>query len=326
MISTSTRYTSTMRTFMTFALFLAACSLSTAQSPTPNRQWVLTLGDRTLLILSINPTSSQSRPVSGSLARPRHFQTSDASSFSHISGPIEIAPIVNSAWKGSALSITIKNPSDPDDKDIFLMTFKDGAHAQLQYDGFPLPPMDLTRAEGVSLVSTDWDKDKIYSPDDGRPPNPEMKRIFEEDQRVCQPGKKIDWTPVNKSDVERRQAVTKLLNVGLLHTGEDFQRAAFVFQHGSTPDDYLFAHTLAFVALKKGSVDRDRRLRPLLTVHQTAADLRYSIPYTQNQPTSQNPYNRVLISDSFRRQLGVPTQAAQDAQRKQYDTQRGIRK
>lgn len=315
---------------MTFALFLAACSLSAAQSPTPNGKWVLTLGDRTLLILSINPTSSQSRPISGSLARPRHFQTSDASSFSHISGPIEIAPIVNSAWKGSALSITIQGPSDPDDKDIFLMTFKDGAHAQLQYDGFPLPPMDLTRAEGVSLVSTDWDKDKIYSPDDGRPPNPEMKRIFEEDQRVRQPGKKIDWTPVNKSDVERRQAVTKLLNDGLLHTGEDFQRAAFVFQHGSTPDDYLLAHTLAFVALKKGSEDAlwiatatlDRYLQSIRQPQ--IYGTQFLTP--QNQPTSQDPYNRVLISDSLRRQLGVPTQAAQDAQRKQYDTQRGMGK
>ncbi len=315
---------------MTFALFLSACISGTAQSPTPNGQWVLKLGNRTLLVLSINPTSSLTQPASGSLARPRHFQTSDAWSFSHISGPIETAPIVNSAWKGSTLSITIQNPGDPDNKDIFLVTFKDGAHAQLQYDGFPLPPMDLTRAEGVSLVSTDWDEDKVYSPDDGLLPNPEMKRIFEEDQRVRQPDKKMDWIPVNKSDVERRQAVTKLLNDGLLHTGEDFGWAAFVFQHGSMPDDYLLAHTLAIVALRKGYGDAlwiatatlDRYLQSIKQPQ--IYGTQFLTP--QNQPTSQDPYNRALISDSIRRQLGVPTQAAQEAQRKQYDTQRGIGK
>jgi hypothetical protein len=44
------------------------------------------------------------------------------------------------------------------------------------------------------------------------------------------------------------------------------------------------------------------------------------------QPTTQDPYNRTLISDALRRELGVPVQSAQDKQRHEYDVERGIAK
>ena len=53
-------------------------------------------------------------------------------------------------------------------------------------------------------------------------------------------------------DEQRRGAVAELLKQGKLHTGEDFEHAAFIFQHGGTPDDYLLAHTLAMVAVARG--------------------------------------------------------------------------
>ena len=54
-----------------------------------------------------------------------------------------------------------------------------------------------------------------------------------------------------KADEVHRQQVRGLLAKGALHSAEDFSEAAFVFQHGSTPDDYLLAHTLAMVAVRK---------------------------------------------------------------------------
>jgi len=41
-----------------------------------------------------------------------------------------------------------------------------------------------------------------------------------------------------------------------------------------------------------------------------------------NEPTTQEPYNRGLISDALRRDLGVPSQAAQEEQRRQYEAER----
>jgi hypothetical protein len=41
-----------------------------------------------------------------------------------------------------------------------------------------------------------------------------------------------------------------------------------------------------------------------------------------NEPTTQEPYNRSLIPDTLRRFLRVPSQVAQEEQRKGYETQR----
>jgi len=43
-----------------------------------------------------------------------------------------------------------------------------------------------------------------------------------------------------------------MLSRGDITTGSDLYEAAFVFQHGDTPADYLLAHVLALDALTKG--------------------------------------------------------------------------
>ena len=111
----------------------------------------------------------------------------------------------------------------------------------------------MSREEGASVVASDWDAARSYFLDDTDVSCPEMRRIFEEDQRDRAAGTaKIDWKVVDKADSARREATAKLLAEGKLHTGEDFERAAFVYQHGGTPDDYLLAHTLAIVAAVRG--------------------------------------------------------------------------
>ncbi len=40
--------------------------------------------------------------------------------------------------------------------------------------------------------------------------------------------------------------------VGVPHTSMDYAEAAFVFQHGDSPQDYLSAHRLAILAVSKG--------------------------------------------------------------------------
>ena len=314
-----------------FLLFLGVYGSVAADIPTaPTGQWVQNLGQRTLLILSLSAPSGSGQPISGTLSWPRRFQTRDGRSFSHIQGGVKTEPIVASSWKGKVLSITVRDTADPSDEDTLLFTLKDPTHAQLQLDGAPISPFDLVLAKITPSVATDWDDLKTYTTDDGAPSNPEMKRIFDEDQRVRQPGARIDWSFVGKSDGERREATRKLLAEGALRTGEDFTWAAFVFQHGSAPGDYLLAHTLAMIAVKKGdgtalwiaAATLDRYLQ---SVHQPQIyGAQFLTP--QGQPTTQEPYDRSLISDALRRELGVPVQSAQEDQRRQYDAERASEK
>ena len=316
------------RNFIAFLLIFVISGIAVAQKPAsePSGEWVLKLGQRTLLALSLHSAHGEGQPFGGSMSRPQHFQTKDGLSYSDIQGPTEVDPIVASTWKGKSISITVQRPDNLTDKETFLLTLQSDTHAQLEIEGVPIPPISLVRADGTPSVSTDWESGRTYSPDDDAPSNPAMKRIFDEDQRVRQAGFNIDWPSVNKSDAERRQATMKLLNDGELHSGEDFDWAAVIFQHGPDSNDYLLAHTLAMIAVRKGYTD---------AIWQASATLdRYLQSIKQPQiygtqfltlkgvPTTQEPYNRTLISNALRHQLDVPDLAAQAARCKQYDVER----
>lgn len=291
-------------------------------------QWVMTLGPRTFLVLTIS-SQKEGQTVVGSMVRPQHFGTSDGFSFSQISKETIEEPITRTEIKDAQLTITVQNPNDHSDEDSYQISLADSTHLKLKLEGVPFEPFTLIKTQEISTPATDWDKTKSYSGDIVIS-SPEMQRIFEEDQKVRQPGIKIDWAAVSKSDAERREATRKLLNDGKLHTGEDFERAAFLFQHGSVANDYLLAHILAMIAVKKGqdsalwisSATLDRYLH---SIHQPQI---FGTQYLTrpNEPTTQDPYDRALISDALRRQLGIPSQAAQDEQRKQYDTERKLKK
>jgi hypothetical protein len=262
------------------------------------------------------------------MSRPAHFTTADAVSFSDVQGPTEVDPIVASRWEGNVLFFTTQNLKDASDKTIYKLIPKDKYDVQLTIEGVPLPPLKLARSQGDATVSADWHSGQRYSPDDDAQSNPAMKKIFDEDQRVRQSYPNIEWPSVNKSDAIRRTETMKLLTDGALHSGEDFTWAAFVFQHGSGPDDFLLAHTLAIVAVRKGYSDAtwiasatlDRYLQSIKQpqIYGTQFITR------DGRPSTQDPYNRALIPDALRRQLGVPDLAAQQVQRKKYDTQRHI--
>ena len=146
-----------------------------------------------------------------------------------------------------------------------------------------------------------------------------MKAIFDEDQRARQP-QKIDWNTVNRTDASRREATKKLLSSEALHTGKDFEEAAFVFQHGDSPSDYLLAHTLAMIAVAKGdegaiwiaTATLDRYLQKV------GQKQIYGTQYLSNAKDgwTQEPYDRELVSDSLRQKLHVPSQDDQAKQLK----------
>ena len=143
-----------------------------------------------------------------------------------------------------------------------------------------------------------------------------MQKIYEADQKPRQNPADLTperWEAIGPEDAERRKQTAKLLADGQLHTGEDFKLAAFIFQHGSTSDDYLLAHTLAMIAVAKGdesalwigTATLDRYL-------QSAGKPQiYGTQFKTGKDASQEPFNRTLITDSLRRELGVPSLASQ---------------
>jgi hypothetical protein len=151
----------------------------------------------------------------------------------------------------------------------------------------------------------------------------EMDRIFADDQRARRPPDPSGPSQLYKTDAERQVATRNLLAAGQLKTGKEFREAAFIFQHSHEPDDYLLAHTLAVIATAKGdqsaswiaAATLDRYLMAIGksqiygTQYMTPAGL----------PVTQEPYNRALISDTLRKELGVPALADQEIQRKQFE-------
>jgi len=77
----------------------------------------------------------------------------------------------------------------------------------------------------------------------GQPAKSIFHKIYDEDQK-----NRND----SEGDARRRAQVRQLIADDKLQSGEDYYYAAFIFQHGQKPEDYLYAHVLATTALGKG--------------------------------------------------------------------------
>lgn len=153
--------------------------------------------------------------------------------------------------------------------------------------------------------------------------NPRMAAIFAADQSARQniaPEKfkdKAFIAAMISGDRQRREETRALLDQNALSTGEDYRAAAFVFQHGQAPEDYLLAHSLAVAAVARGSrestwiaaatLDRYLQMTGQKQIYGTQTRKDHDAPLTLE------PYDRALIPDSLRQALNVPSLAQQDA-------------
>jgi hypothetical protein len=155
--------------------------------------------------------------------------------------------------------------------------------------------------------------------------SPEMQRIFDEDQADRQINmaamnseQRLEWVnKIGPRDGRRREQVKDLISHGALHTGEDFDRAALIFQHGEQGDDFLLAHTLAVVAVAKGSAKSrwiaaatlDRYLQKIQRPQ--IYGTQYFIGPSKGDQFTQEPYDHQLVPDALRADMCVQDQAAQ---------------
>jgi hypothetical protein len=95
-----------------------------------------------------------------------------------------------------------------------------------------------------------------------------------------------------------------------VRTGKDYERAAMVFQHGSTPDDILMAHVLAVTALGRGNTDARWLAAATLDrfLHQVKQPQVFGTQFGRQhgQPWTMEPYNRTLIDARVREDNCVP--------------------
>ncbi len=120
-----------------------------------------------------------------------------------------------------------------------------------------------------------------------------LRKIYDEDQENRNEDSRRLW----------RAQVRQLIAEDKVQTGEDYYYAAFIFQHGQKPEEYLYAHVLAMTAVGKGfepakwlaAATLDRYLR---SVKQP------QIFGTQFGSLFDNgdldPYNKELLSDKMR--------------------------
>jgi len=286
--------------------------------------WVVRFGDRNLFVLTLTPEGDG---VRGSFERPTKFHSTGAI-LTGLSGGTRQDKVVRSHFADGVLHLTTQNANNAKDGDSYCMVVN-GNQAELTFDDLRaeviLEPYQLVRAPAGTKVAADWEPNRTYSSDDSDIPSAEMKKIFDEDQRVRQ-AEHIDWDVVNRTDADRRQETRRLLAAGTLHTGKDYEAASFVFQHGDSAQDYLLAHTLAMVAVSKGdstaiwiaAATLDRYLQ------ESGQKQIFGTQYLSDPKGNwtQEPYDRGLVSDALRHQLGVPTQATQAQQLKAYQAQK----
>lgn len=143
-------------------------------------------------------------------------------------------------------------------------------------------------------------------------PVPGVHQLYLEDQRDrgVGAGTSLPWDQIEPHDKARRVRVHELLQSGQLKTADDFHDAAFIYQHGQQPEEYLLAHVLATVAVQKGDsrslwISAATLDRYLQKISQPQV---FGTQYTNqgDSPYTQEPYSRDLIPDQLRLLYCVP--------------------
>jgi len=151
---------------------------------------------------------------------------------------------------------------------------------------------------------------------------PTIKELLDADQKDRQGAMSLSeaqWNAISDRDTERRRIVHQMLESGALKTGEDFEDASVIFQHGDKPQDYLLAHVLATTAMAKGDTDArwiaaatlDRYLQSIKQPQVFGTQYKWTEMKPNPHGATQAPYDKDLLSDALRRDSCVATYAAQ---------------
>jgi hypothetical protein len=305
------------------ALLLGWAGAAHAQASDAAGRWAVRSNGRPLMIVTL---SHDGAGWHGTWRRPARF-TSDATFgvVTNVEGPAVDRPLIAATERGDGIELRFAGrPGEAAQE--FRFTVSPAGIARMTSTAAAGAILVLDRARpGETVIA--YDPHAEYPIDQHRATSPVMTAIFEADQKAREDWAHADASAVATQDAARREQVKKLLAAGALQSGEDFYHAAFVFQHGMEPNDYLLAHALAVIAAERGkqgaawiaAATLDRYLQAIgkpqiygtqYTFKQKVTDGEASGP----RGVSQEPYDRTLLSDALRIATGVPPLADQKAQ------------
>ncbi len=277
-------------------------------------QWVFKVGERNLFVLNLKASTS-GPSLTGGMARPKRLSISQNGELvSGVTTPTIVEPLVAALSTEKGLLLTLADAENPSETTEYLMVLKGADTALLGIVGTPVTPIPLRRADGRAAVAVDWEAQKVYAVNQASVDNPEMETIFAADQADRAPGATQAPTDLIDNDRRRRLATRRLLDTGQLRSGPDFQRAAFIFQHGDQPDDFLLAHSLALAALARGHPEASWIAAATLDRFLISTGRRqiYGTQTHQSAAADQaaQPFDEQLVPERLRTILGVAASSA----------------
>ncbi len=297
---------------MILSFLLAA--LPVPATPCAEGEWILKTGETSLFRFGIHTSPTG---VKAAWDRPQDFDF-DKESFTNVAGPVIRRMAIKVQPVGDDLELTFDDPRPGATPDIFRLHCLADGRVSAMYQGVAFEPFLLDRAVPGKDALGPWMPKRAYQQKVEYPTNAEMSAIFKADQDDRRKPN-IDWSVVGPADEKRKARTQELLDTGALHSGDDFYHAAFLFQHGDGPNDYLKAHLLALIAAARGktkavwiaSATLDRYLQSIGKPQ--VLGTQYMIP--RGGPVTQEPYDKALVSDALRQALRVPPLAEQEKRR-----------
>jgi hypothetical protein len=269
-------------------------------------RWALKAEGQNLFVLALDLSNGKDE-ITGVLYKPAHMNLSGNTVMS-VSMPVTEEKVVHADVNEDGLLLDIEDESGSVTK--FQIILKSPQTADMKFVAVPTISWPLVRVAENANVAPAWDVKHVYHLGDVWPDNAQMMQLFADDQADRKRNPAMEYSQLAAADTNRRHLVNKMIRSGELRTGLDFLDAAFIFQHGEQPSDYLLAHALALSALQLGRADAGWIAaasldRYLLSIGQPQI---YGTQFGSNGQKSLDPK---LIPDAFRRQMNVPALADQ---------------
>lgn len=296
-----------------FCLLLIAAAPACAEDG--KERWALQARGITLMVFEI---ARGNAGWSATWEQPEHFHydddTFDSLSDAVVNRKARAVRVSGDVWEMSFDGL----PNGP--PVTFQLHRKTSARATLTFVGFGKDAVSMVRVT-PAVRPGGWDGQQSYAVPFDRPTNVEMTAIFDADQAARKDMAMIDWQAMDREDDRRRLRTQALLDGEQLHSADDYYHAAFVFQHGHEPGDYLKAHALAVIAVSRGKTSATWIAAATLDRYLQAIGQAqvYGTQFSnRNGAWTQAPYRSDLLSDAVRQATRVPSIPEQDAQKLQY--------
>jgi hypothetical protein len=132
------------------AIVTASCHRQQPGSRSYDGTWVMTLGNRVLIVLTLEQKNGA---FSGRFSNPKSFEMpmGKVLRFSHIVLPVTERPIARATVDGSRLHIVVDDPANPGEPDEYDMTLAGDDQAFIQLSGVPWHPCRLRAARAARL-------------------------------------------------------------------------------------------------------------------------------------------------------------------------------